>query len=116
MDATEREAAEVTAAPAMTADGVAMAGDYPLNHRLRAEALADAGKSTDPDGLIADDLIAATADRLTRERADEPSMAWTRDRLAELAARTPGATFEEGANKRAILDAIKAAPTVSTES
>lgn len=54
---------EQTAEPA-NVYGVAMLGDYPLNFRLRAEAMAAAGVTTDPDGAISDDLIASTVERL----------------------------------------------------
>jgi hypothetical protein len=87
MDSTERDRDETTAPPAMTEDGVALHNDYPVNHRLRAEALADAGETTDPDALISDELIAATKDRLDRERAEA-------ERLAEAAAKAPPAVSE----------------------
>jgi len=41
----------------------------PLNHRLRAEALAKAGKTKDPGGQVTAELIAATAARLEAEAA-----------------------------------------------
>lgn len=44
-------------------------GDLPLNHRLRAEALAVAGLEEDPEGLISEELIAGTAERLAVEAA-----------------------------------------------
>jgi len=95
-------------------------GTYPANHRLRAEAMARDGVTTDADGMISDELIASTKDRLAREdaeaKANTPSMDWTRDRLVEFAARTPGAFHETDANKRAILDAINAATAAPSES
>lgn len=50
--------------------GVYLAGEsgLPVNHRLRAEALAKARRKSDPDGIITDELIADTADRLRAER------------------------------------------------
>ncbi len=53
-------------------DGTFLAGkaQLPANHRLRAEALAGAGKTTDPDGIISDELISATAERLEAEVKD----------------------------------------------
>ena len=59
-----------TAPPATDPEtGVAMDGDFPHNHRLRAEALAKAGKDSDPDGLVSDDLIADASARLERNAA-----------------------------------------------
>lgn len=51
-------------------DGVQLDGasQLPHNHRLRAEALVAKGRKTDPDGLIDDELIADTANRIARER------------------------------------------------
>lgn len=49
-------------------NGVFMAGDYPANHRLRAEALAKARRKSDPDGIISDDLIEQAGARLRAER------------------------------------------------
>lgn len=50
--------------------GIAMAGEggkYPLNHRLRAEALSKAGRKSDPDGLIDDALIVDAGERLAAD-------------------------------------------------
>lgn len=47
-----------------TETGVAMDGDFPHNHRLRAEALSRAGEESDPDGLVSDDLIADAGARM----------------------------------------------------
>lgn len=55
---------KTTAPPKTRKDGTAMSGAYPLNHRLRAEALCKDGKTTDPDGLISAELIADTKARL----------------------------------------------------
>jgi len=52
-------------------DGTHMTGDYPTNHRLRAEALVKARRKHDPDGIVSDDLIADTATRLRAEREAE---------------------------------------------
>ncbi len=96
-----------------TETGVAQRGAYPLNSRLRAEAIAQAGESEDPDGIVTPELIADAAIRLDREAAEQadktPSMSWTRDRLVAHAATVPGATFEGDANKAAILAAIEGA-------
>lgn len=65
--------------PHQTEAGVAMIatanGEYPANHRLRAEAMARAGVTHDEDGLIGDDLIASTKDRLEREDAEADRVA-----------------------------------------
>lgn len=45
--------------PIVREDGVNMLGGYPVNHNLRAEALARRGAKHDPDGLISDGLIEA---------------------------------------------------------
>ncbi|HYD12734.1 MAG TPA: hypothetical protein VEC11_07790 [Allosphingosinicella sp.] len=42
----------------------------PLNHRLRAEALAQAGAPEDPGGQVSPEVIADTAARLEAEKAD----------------------------------------------
>lgn len=98
--------------------GVALYGDLPLNHRLRAEALADAGASEDPDGLILPELIEDARTRLKATRADEdravPSMRWERADLLAHAEKIPGLVIETDANKAAILKAITAASTAST--
>lgn len=47
-------------------DGTFLAGQFPLNHRLRAEALAASGAKSDPDGLIGPELIADAEKRLAR--------------------------------------------------
>lgn len=53
--------------------GIALDGhDLPLNHRLRAEALADAGETSDPADTVSPELIADAADRLERERRATP--------------------------------------------
>jgi hypothetical protein len=128
MDDLETAAAVDTAPPATTSAGVALHGEYPLNSRLRAEAMADADVTTDPDGLITDELIAETRDRLAAERkadadaeeearraeAAAPSMKWSEKRLRDEATRL-GLTLETDANKAAILAAIQAAPPVETQ-
>lgn len=56
--------------------GVELAGEWPLNHRLRAEAMATAGVTTDPDGLIDDALIVDAGERLAADakaaKANQP--------------------------------------------
>jgi len=49
--------------------GIAIDGEHglPLNHRLRAERLADEGKKEDPGGLISPEVIADAKDRLAGE-------------------------------------------------
>lgn len=99
--------------------GIALYQGLPLNHRLRAEALADMGETEDREGLIPAELIADAAERLAADRAAEerntPSMQWNRDRLVAHAATIPGLVIEGDATKAAILDAINAAPAASTE-
>lgn len=43
--------------------------ELPLNHRLRAEALAEAGATEDPGGRVSPELIAETAARIEAEKA-----------------------------------------------
>jgi hypothetical protein len=51
--------------------GFAIDGGLPVNHRLRAEALAKAGRDTDPAGAITPEAIAAAGERLAAEAKDE---------------------------------------------
>lgn len=69
-DDAENDAPEWSPPKHEAGTGIALYGDLPLNHRLRAEALADAGATEDPDGLITPELIADTAARLEAERAE----------------------------------------------
>jgi len=86
---------DVWTPPATNEEGHALEGEYPHNRRLRAEALAKAGKTTDPDGIVTDELIAETADRLEREdraaeeeaAASTPTMDMTRDEIDAIGAR-----------------------------
>lgn len=57
--------------------GIAIDGDgLPVNHRLRAERLSDAGDEQDPGGMIAPDLIADAGQRLEAQRAaDDKALA-----------------------------------------
>lgn len=75
-----------TAPPAMNAEtGVAMDGDYPHNHRLRAEALSRAGKEADPDGLVSDDVIADAGKRMeAADKAAKQAEADAKRRATEL--------------------------------
>jgi len=100
-------------------NGVALHGDYPLNLRLRAEALAKDGKDSDPDDRVSPDTIAEAGARLKRAEAAEaererntPSLKWTEKRLRDEAERL-GLAVETDANKPAILKAIEAAPAAS---
>lgn len=106
-------------------NGFAMADGFPLNHRLRGEALVAAGLAEDPAGHVTPDFIADTADRLDAERRDAaereaeaeantPSMGWTRDRLVEEAGRR-GVAIPSNADKRAIVDALNPAPADDQE-
>jgi hypothetical protein len=60
--------------------GVALEGDYPANHRLRAEALSDAGLDADPDGIVSDELIADAGKRIAGERKYAEEVAAQRDK------------------------------------
>lgn len=51
------------------ATGIALLGGYPVNRRLRAEALFQAGKSTDEMGEVTDDAIAEAGERLAGDEA-----------------------------------------------
>jgi len=126
MDATAADP-NATAAPAMTKEGVALAGKYPLNLRLRAEALATDGKAKDPDGLASDELIASTKDRLDRERAEAERLAardakehppvsesMKREDLVALAAKE-GAPHDADATKPQIIEAIEATRLANKE-
>lgn len=96
------EAEEVvqTAPPKTADDGNPLDGKWPHNHRLRAEALARAGKEKDPDGLIAPDLIADTAQRIADEDAFEAAEAdrikAEEARAAEAAKRAAGKAASKG--------------------
>jgi hypothetical protein len=83
-------------------DGVAMQGDYPLNSRLRAEALAAAGVDRDPEALVTAELIADAKERmanLTKAAAD----AQTRVDAAN-ADIAEGKTLDEDAASQLIAD------------
>lgn len=84
--------------------GAAMIGDYPLNHRRRAEALAAAGIETDPEGLVTPELIADAGDRVARL---EKASAAEEKRLAaeKAAADKEAAAVEKEAAKQAEADA-----------
>lgn len=118
----EPETAEDWSAPKHDPEtGVAMHGDYPFNSRLRAEALATAGKAEDPNGLIPPELIVDAAGRLERAAAaaekaarEAPSVKWSEKRLRDEAARL-GLVVETDANKPAIVAAIEGATAPQTE-
>lgn len=93
-----------TAAPKADASGVALVNGYPLNRRLRAEALSAAGKTDDPDGLVTSGDIAAAGVRL---KAETPSLAMPKADLAAIADRTPGASSD--GTKADILGSITSA-------
>lgn len=64
-----------TEAPKTAKDGVAMNGRYPVNHRLRAEALAAADKAEDPDGIVSKEAISGAGKRLARKAKAEAKAA-----------------------------------------
>lgn len=71
VDGEAPEAAE-HGPPMIEADtGIALDGDYPVNHRLRAERLVAEGKTSDPGGVIGDELIADTATRMEGDKRAE---------------------------------------------
>lgn len=118
-NATSDEAMTVVGTDPKT--GFATDGEWPINLRLRAEAMADKGVKSDPNGMIDDDLIAATKTRMVaeakeaaREAKETPSMDWTKAQLTD-EAEARGLAIESDANKAAILDAINAAPPAQTE-
>lgn len=101
---------ETTAPPALDpVTGLTMVGGYPLNGRLRAAALADAGKKSDPQGLVTPELISAHADRLANYDAAFPPVSekMGRDALVKIAD-AEGVEVEGDANKPTILAAILA--------
>lgn len=71
----------VTEAPKRDKNGVELYGKYPVNHGLRAEALARAGKKEDPDGIIEPDLIADYAKRIGKVKP-EPTPGELKDATA----------------------------------
>lgn len=88
-DIPESDEVERTAPPETDeATGIAMLNGYPVNLRLRAEALSKDGKAEDPDGLVAAELIEDAGDRLARERSSGPpavSDALSREKLERIA-------------------------------
>ena len=91
--------------------GVALDGhDLPVNHRLRAEALADMGKDEDPANLVTPELIADTADRLERERKARPPVN-SNMKVSELEriARREGIDISEARNNEERVSAINSA-------
>ena len=70
-DEAENDAPEWSPPKHDAETGVALYRDLPLNHRLRAEALADAGETEDLDGLITPELISDASNRLAADRAAE---------------------------------------------
>jgi hypothetical protein len=123
------------AAPAVTPlatdpeTGFAMMGDLPVNGRLRAEALARSGATTDERGIVSDELIAATKDRLEREDAEAERLAeearkaeaqrpavstrLSLDKLKEIAA-GENVAVGENPDKSTLVDAIEAARAANT--
>lgn len=56
--------------------GVYHEGEYPHNHRLRAEALSKDGKAEDPDGIVDADMIKGAGERLAAQaKAEEEAEA-----------------------------------------
>jgi len=100
--------------PETNAQGFAMLGGYPVNLRLRAEALSDAGEASDPNGLVPDSFIAAAGTRLAAERAEEAakhppvSERMTRDQLVDQAGKE-GVAVEDGHTKADIVANIETA-------
>lgn len=99
--------------------GVALTGDgLPVNHRLRAERLAAMGATTDDAGLIDDDLIANTSDRLAAEQAVADAVP-TLDRMtkAELAtvADGEGVDLSSASTKAEMVVLIEAARNSNPE-
>lgn len=83
--------------------GVAMDGDYPHNHRLRAEALARDEKTEDPDGIISPELIADAKARLERaEEARQRAEEAEREAHPPVNARMPVADLEAIAGREGV--------------
>lgn len=91
MDDTAAEGAIETKPYETDENGVALEGEFPHNHRLRAEAIAAAGLTSDPAGIISDELIADNAARvkaLAEAEAAERDLTGKRlDELVEIAER-----------------------------
>jgi hypothetical protein len=79
---------DLTQAPALDDNGHELDGEHslPINHRLRAEALAKKGRKSDPGELISDELIAETRERLDAEKKAEEELAKAEKAKAEKAA------------------------------
>lgn len=114
--------AEAGDLPPVNEAGFPLVGGYPLNSRLRSEALAQAGVTTDPDGIVSDEHIAATGAQLeavakaeaAAESEDRLSVRMARDKLIEIAT-AEGVAFEPDATKASLVDAITARRAANTE-
>lgn len=98
---TENDVVETALPATREGDGVALHGDYPLNHRLRAEALAKDGKTTDPDNMVSDELIVDAGERMKRlEAARDEAESLEGRRKAELEeiAATEGVDLSDARN------------------
>jgi hypothetical protein len=115
------DAAIETQPPETDDQGFELAGDWPLNHRLRAEAMARAGVAEDPDGHISPELIAETGERLKSEdeaadeaaRADPPLDRMTKAQLEKTAA-TEGVDLSSASNNPDRVSLIQAARDAKT--
>jgi len=92
--------------------GVALHGDYPVNSRLRAEALASDGKAEDPDGLVSRELIEDAGKRLAADREAEAEARRISPRMTvadlEAIAAAEGADLSDASNNEERVAAIQA--------
>jgi len=97
--------------PATNDQGFALLDAYPLNLRLRAEALVKDGKETDDAGLVSDDDIAATKVRLDAEEAERHPAVNKRMKRAEVVgiAQAEGIEVADDDTVSTIVDKIEAA-------
>jgi len=119
--ATDTAPPELSPAVQSLADaGFAIADGWPVNHRLRAEALAQAGEGEDPAGYLTAEQIAETAERLeaeaaeAREREEQaaPSEKWRRDDLVNAAA---ARGLDTTGTKAELVKSITAADAANSE-
>lgn len=97
--------------PKTNEQGFAIDGNegWPINLRLRALALADAGKDEDPDGHVSSDAIADAKDRAANYDADYPKLSNMTKAQLQKQADSEGVAVPEDALRDDIQAAIEAA-------